>query len=66
MELDDLMDVPTGKIAAPTVTLPKVGLVNQDVLVLGCPVGSYMCQGLNSHYFHIIGDGLYTHYKDSY
>ena len=33
----------------------------------------YMCQGLNSHYFHIIGDGhqpnrrgLYTHYKDSY
>ena len=34
---------------------------------------NYMCQGLNSHYFHIIGDvhqptsrGLYTHYKDSY
>ena len=33
----------------------------------------YMCQGLNSHYFHILGDGhqpnsrgLYTHYKDSY
>ena len=33
--------------------------------------GYYMCQGLNSHYFHIIGDGhqpnsrgLYTHYKD--
>ena len=33
----------------------------------------YMCQGLNSHYFHIIGDGhqpnnrgLYTNYKDSY
>ena len=32
-----------------------------------------MCQGLNSHFFHIIGDGhqpnsrgLYTHYKDSY
>ena len=32
-----------------------------------------MCQGLNSHYFHVIGDGhqpnsrgLYTHYKDSY
>ena len=32
----------------------------------------YMCQGLNSHYFHIMGDGhqpnsrgLYTHYKDS-
>ena len=31
-----------------------------------------MCQGLNSHYFHIIGHGhqpnsrgLYTHYKDS-
>ena len=31
-----------------------------------------MCQGLNSHYFRIIGDGhqassrgLYTHYKDS-
>ena len=31
----------------------------------------YMCQGLNSHYFHIIGDGhqpnsrgLYTHCKD--
>ena len=34
---------------------------------------SNMCQGLNSHYFHIIGDshqpnsrGLYTYYKDSY
>ena len=34
---------------------------------------SYLCQGLNSHYFHIRGDGhqpnsrgLYTHYKDSY
>ena len=33
----------------------------------------HMCQGLNSHYFHIIGDGhqpnsrgLYTLYKDSY
>ena len=33
----------------------------------------HVCQGLNSHYFHIIGDGhqpysrgLYTHYKDSY
>ncbi len=32
----------------------------------------HVCQGLNSHYFHIIGDGhqpnsrgLYTHYKDS-
>ena len=32
----------------------------------------YMCQGLNSQNFHIIGDGhqpnsrgLYTHYKDS-
>ena len=32
----------------------------------------HLCQGLNSHYFHIIGDGhqpnsrgLYTHYKDS-
>ena len=32
----------------------------------------HMCQGLNSNYFHIIGDGhqpnsrgLYTHYKDS-
>ena len=32
-----------------------------------------LCQGLNSHYFHIIGDGyqpnsrgLYTHYKDSH
>ena len=31
-----------------------------------------MCQGLNPHYFHIIGDGhqpnsrgLYTNYKDS-
>ncbi len=35
--------------------------------------GLHQCQGLNSHYFHIIGDGhqtnsrgLYTHYKDSY
>ena len=34
---------------------------------------SELCQGLNSHYFHIIGDDhqpnsrdLYTHYKDSY
>ena len=34
---------------------------------------THLCQGLNSHYFHIIGDGhqpnsrgLYTHYKDSY
>ena len=34
--------------------------------------GFNMRQGLNSHYFHIIGDGhqptsrgLYTHYKDS-
>ena len=34
----------------------------------------YLRQGLNYHYFHIIGDGklnpivggLYTHYKDSY
>ena len=33
---------------------------------------THLCQGLNSHYFHIIGDGhqpnsrgLYTHYKDS-
>ena len=33
----------------------------------------HMCLGLNSHYFHIIGDGhqpnnrvLYTNYKDSY
>ena len=33
----------------------------------------HVCQGLFSHYFHIIGDGhqpnsrgLYTHYKDSY
>ena len=32
----------------------------------------HMCQGLNSHYSHIIGDGhqpnsrdLYTHYNDS-
>ena len=32
----------------------------------------HLCQGLNSHFFHIIGDGhqpnsrgLYTHYKDS-
>ena len=34
---------------------------------------AYMCQGLNSHYFHIIGNGhqpksrgLYAHYKASY
>ena len=34
---------------------------------------AYVRSGLNSHYFHIIGDGhqpnsrgLYTHYKDSY
>ena len=44
------------------------------VFLLGASqTGSYMCQGLNSHYFHIIGDGhqpnsrgLYTHCKDSY
>ena len=36
------------------------------------PVAAYVRSGLNSHYFHIIGDGhqpnsrgLYTHYKDS-
>ena len=36
----------------------------------GTPTG-HVCQGLNSHYFHIIGDGhqpnsrdLYTHHKD--
>ena len=39
---------------------------------LGFQGSNHMCQGLNSHYFHIIGDGhqpngrrLYTHYKDS-
>ena len=47
-------------------------------IIMGPPDGerdpyySHMCQGLNSHYFHIIGDGhqpnsrgLYIHYKDS-
>ena len=40
--------------------------------VSGCDM-TYVRSGLNSHYFHIIGDGhqsnsrgLYTHYKDSY
>ena len=44
----------------------------------GVPFGAwwvylYVRSGLNSHYFHIIGDGhhpnnrvLYTNYKDSY
>ncbi len=46
------------------------------VVVIQIYIYIYMCQGLNSHYFHIIyiiGDGhqpnsrgLYTHYKDSY
>ena len=40
---------------------------------IGSMYGIYMCHGLNSHYFHIMGDGhqpnsrgLYTHYKDCY
>ena len=42
-------------------------------VLLGGGTTQDMCQGLNSHYFHIIGDGhqpnsrgLYTQYKDSY
>ena len=41
--------------------------------ILQTMIINHGCQGLNSHYFHIIGDGhqpnsrgLYTHYKDSY
>ncbi len=51
-----------------TVPLPTP---NMYVPPLFC--GMHMCHGLNSHYFHIIGDGhqpdsrgLYAHYKDSY
>ncbi len=40
---------------------------------VACFSSDEMCQGLNSHDFHIIGDklinpivGVYTHYKDSY
>ena len=43
-----------------------------NVYLLSPKKEKHMCQGLNSHYFHIIGDGhqpnsrgLYTHYKDS-
>ena len=54
-----------------------MGLVYLPTLIILVNVGNkpymdHMCQGLNSHYFHIIGDGhqpnsigLYTHYKDS-
>ena len=48
--------------------LSRAQLVPTEVIV-----SLYLCQGLNYHYFHIIGDGhqpnsrgLYTHYKDSY
>ena len=27
-------------------------------LILGAVFSNYLCQGLNSHYFHIIGDKL--------
>ena len=44
-----------------------------DIYIIYIYVYINMCQGLNSHYFHIVGDGhqpnsrgLYTHYKDSY
>ena len=43
-----------------------------QVITSQSPPPPQLCQGLNSHYFHIIGDGhqpnsrgLYTHYKDS-
>ena len=57
--------------------LPKMEVLNLTRLFWGrihtAYIGDHMCQGLNSHYFHIIGDGhqpnsrgLYTHnYKDS-
>ena len=51
---------------------PKKSRLTRLVMI-GKGVKSDMEQCLNSHYFHIIGDGhqpnsrgLYTHYKDSY
>ena len=54
--------------------LPKLnGNGRSTSIILFCLVQPHMCQGLNSHYFHIIWDGhqpnsrgLYTHYMDSY
>ncbi len=49
------------------------GFHKHEWRVQGFILKNHMCQGLNSHYFHIVGDGhqpdsrgLYTHYKDSY
>ena len=51
----------------------QVALIDALFLKKDIYIYIYMCQGLNSHYFHIVGDGhqpnsrgLYTHYKDSY
>ena len=45
----------------------------QEVFFFGTTRRKWLTNVLNSHYFHIIGDGhqpnsrgLYTHYKDSY
>ena len=49
-------------------------MIRQDMhtCILYVYIYIHMCQGLNSHYFHIIGDGhqpnsrgFYTHYRDS-
>ena len=53
--------------------LTAVPTVRRGLTTTGDRYERQVCQGLNSHYFHIIGDGhqptsrgLYTHYKDSY
>ena len=62
------------RVVGPALKVPLVvdrGFVGDEILP-SHGGGFYMCQGLNSHHFHIIGDGhqpnsrgLYTHYKDS-
>ncbi len=51
----------------------KQSVLDEPLFVEAAGNWFHVCQGLNSHYFHIIGDGhqpnsrgLYTHYKDSY
>ena len=66
---------PKGKVCQPDIVkvldIEKILNQGKDAHAIGL-ITFYMCQGLNSHYFHIIGDGhqpnsrgLYTHYKDS-
>ena len=55
-----------------TETLGVVDEPIHDAAMILVDANVDMCQGLNSHFFRIIGDGhqpnsrgLYTHYKDS-